>query len=98
MREITYSLGVIYDMVKCKYLKLVDRFYIYFKLSRARLPVCLEYRKLIFMTHFLRMTGIQFTNCELSGFVNDFDGDMPYVVPEGKAMTGVVSSHDNSKE
>lgn len=41
------------------------------------------------MTHFLRMTGIQFTNCELSGFVNDLDRDMFYVVPEGKSITGV---------
>jgi len=43
-------------------------------------------------------TGIHMTDCEFTGYLNDWDEHFEYEVPAGKAITGVISEHSNKYE
>jgi len=38
------------------------------------------------------------SDCDFSGYVNNWDKTFSYEVPVGKAITGVISEHQNDKE
>ena len=38
------------------------------------------------------------TNCLMSPYINDFDEDMDWTLPDGHVIRGFESYHDNSKE
>ncbi len=42
--------------------------------------------------------GMCTTDCATTDYVNDYDDYFHYVVPEGRALVGVHSDHDNGKE
>jgi len=47
---------------------------------------------------FVILSGVHLTDCDFSGYVNNWDEKFSYEVPAGKAITGVISEHRNNKE
>jgi len=43
-------------------------------------------------------SGTCFTQCRVTGYINDWDRPMDYTVPDGYVITTVKSEHDNRKE
>jgi len=43
-------------------------------------------------------TGLHLIDCEFTGYLNNWDEHFEYEVPAGKAITGVISEHDNKSE
>lgn len=44
------------------------------------------------------VSDIHLSDCDNTGYKNDFDGELTYSVPENYTLTGLYSEHNNHHE